>query len=311
MKKKYLILISSLTIILLVTFAFINLSVKKNNIFTVAYLNSDNNDYFCNLIRINFIDIAKQNNNISVKYADAQNDITKQIDQVNMFIAAKVNVICINPVNQKMILPVIEKAAAAGIKIISINRSLNNDKVIYVGSKDYEAGLLQGNYMYTHLPQNAKILYLSGPPSHKSARDRWRGFYDACLKKRPDIKLLCNLNGNYLKTDGMLIMSVWLQLFPHFDAVIAANDQMALGVISSLKKAHRLDNVLISGIDGTYDALKAIKNGEMTQSVKQDALAQAQESFKLIEDIRQRKKIPNEKIIRFTSITRENLKEYL
>ena len=311
MRKKTIILIF-LIILLSTSLIILNTNNKNHNKnFTVAYLNSDNNDYFCNLIRINFIDIAKQNNNISVKYADAQNDITKQIDQVNMFIAAKVNVICINPVNQKMILPVIEKAAAAGIKIISINRSLNDGKVIYVGSKDYEAGLLQGNYMYTHLPQNAKILYLSGPHSHESARDRWRGFYDACLKKRPDIKLLGNLNGNYLKADGMRIMSVWLQLFPSFDAVIAANDQMALGVISSLKKAHRLDNVLISGVDGTYDALKAIENGEMTQSVKQDALAQAQESFKLIEDIRQRKKIPNERIIRFTSITRENLKEYL
>jgi len=65
-------------------------------------------------------------------------------------------------------------------------------------------------------------------------------------------------------------MQDWIQKYPNatdFQAVVAANDQMALGAMEALKTSGRLEGVMISGIDGVKDALNAIKAGEMSQSI--------------------------------------------
>ncbi|MDQ0204140.1 sugar ABC transporter substrate-binding protein [Pectinatus haikarae] len=281
-----------------------------NGKFIVAYLNSSDSDNFLATIKAGFDESAKKDTGIEVKFADGKSDVNLQIDQMNQFIAEKVNAICINAVDLEAVVPVIEKANAAGIPVIAVNRAPKGGNYMLAASKDYEAGVLQGQYMIKALPPNAKILYLEGTRSQESAQQRWTGFSDACLKQRPDIQVLSNLDGNYDKAEGMKIMSVWLQIFPHFDAVVSGNDQMALGAIKAMQAAGR-QGVAVSGVDGTSEALKAISEGLMAQSVKQDGVKQAQESFKLVEMIKEGKTPPKENMIPFTSITKENLNEFL
>lgn len=316
--KKIRIFTFGILIILIAIMGFLWGGNKGNNAdstngkFTVAYLNSSDDNVFCTMIKNAFIDYGKKtDSSIQILTANGKQDINLQIAQMEEFINKKVNVICINTINQDDIVPTVNKAIAAGIPVIAVNVDVTGDKDIRVVSQDYEAGALQGEYMKNNLPLNAKILYLEGTRSHKNARDRWQGFSETCLKARPDIQVLSNLDGDYSRAEGMKIMSVWLKIFPHFDAVIAGNDEMALGAMKSLQAAGRLNGVLISGVDGTKPALEAIAAGNMAQSVKQDGVAQAQESFNIVEAIKKGEKPPKEKIIPFTSITKENLSQFL
>lgn len=312
MRRKKLIL--GIIIVLLAIISIIFVKYQYNNHvtsgkFTVGYLNYSDADPFGNKIKENFEKIGSKDPSVTIKFADGKADVNLQIDQANKFIAEKVDVICINAVDNEAVIPVLEKAKANNITVIAINKSLNNDKYIFVGSKDYEAGVLQGEYMTKILPVNAKILYLEGTHSQISAQERWRGFTDSCLKKRPDIQVLSKIDGNYDKAEGMKIMSVWLQIFPYFDAVIAGNDQMALGAIKAMQSAGR-QNVMVSGVDGADEAIKAIKTNEMVQSIKQDAAGQAREAFNVVEMIKNKQAAPKEKIVPFISITKDNVSSY-
>ena len=66
-------------------------------------------------------------------------------------------------------------------------------------------------------------------------------------------------------------MTLWMKLFPRIDAVVAGNDNMALGAVQALKAANRMDGVLVSGVDATDEAIKAIAAGDMSRTMKQDA----------------------------------------
>ncbi len=111
--------------------------------------------------------------------------------------------------------------------------------------------------MKEHLPKDAKILYLEGTPGLSHTQERKKGFEDAL--GRSDVATLASLSANYDRAEGMKVTEDWIQSFPKFDAIVAANDQMALGALEALQGADRLKGVMISGVDGTADALNAIK----------------------------------------------------
>ncbi len=281
--------------------------------FVVGYTNLADTDVFTMSRKNAFIEAVKADPNIEIKFADANGDIQKQLDQINTFIAQKVNAIIIVPVDYDGIVPGVEAANAAGIPVIALGIQSNGGKYTYVGSKNYDAGFMQGEFMAKNLPENAKILYLEGEPGLYHSTERKQGFADG-LKTRADITILDSVTGNYDKAKGMNVMQDWIQKYPNatdFQAVVAANDQMALGAMEALKTSGRLEGVMISGIDGVKDALNAIKAGEMSQSIFQNAAGQAAGGFQVIQML-MRGEDPGEQFeVPFESIDSTNVDKYL
>ena len=114
-------------------------------------------------------------------------------------------------------------------------------------------------------------------------------------------------DGKWSKAEAMKIMSLWLSLFPKIDAVICGNDQMALGAVIALKKANRLAGCQVSGVDAVDEALKAIKSGEMVQTIKQDIDKQGEAVASILTTIKQGNS-PSDIQVPYSSITKENIK---
>lgn len=277
--------------------------------FVVGYANMADTDVFVMARKNAFIEAAKDDSDIDIKFTDANNDASKQLDQIDNLIAQKVNAIVVVPVDYEGIVPGVEKANQAGIPIIALGIQSAGGKYTFVGSKNIDAGRMQGEYMKAHLPKDAKILYLQGTPGLYHSQERLKGFEETL--GRPDVKILANLSGNYDRAEGMKVTEDWIQSFPKFDAIIAANDQMALGALEALKGSDRLKGVMIAGVDGVPDALKAIKAGEMSQTIFQNAGGQAKAAFEVVEAIKKGEQPPAEKLVPFESITKDNVDQYM
>lgn len=281
-------------------------------VFTIGYSNLADTDVFCKLRKDNFEKAVKADPNLKVLYTDANNDIQKQLDQIDNFITQKVSAIVLVPVDYDGIVPGVKKANTAGIPVIALGIQSDGGNYTFVGSTNTDAGKMQGEFMKANLPKNAKILYLQGTPGLYHSKERWEGFKAACLDQRPDVTVLANQSGEYDRAKGMAITEDWIQRFPKFDAIVAANDQMALGALEALKTANRLNGVQITGVDGTTDACNAIKAGEMSQSIFQNAAGQAQKGYETIENIlRKGQTPPKEVLVPFESITKDNVEKYL
>ncbi len=281
--------------------------------FVVGYTNLADTDVFTMSRKNAFIEAVKADPSIEIKFADANGDIQKQLDQINTFIAQKVNAIIIVPVDYDGIVPGVEAANKAGIPVIALGIQSNGGDYCYVGSKNYDAGFMQGEFIAKNLPENGKVLYLEGEPGLYHSTERKQGFADA-LKSRTDITILDSVTGNYDKAKGMNVMQDWIQKYPNatdFQAVVAANDQMALGAMEALKTSGRLEGVMISGIDGVKDALTAIKAGEMSQSIFQNAVGQADGGFQVIQMLKKGEDPGEQFEVPFESIDSTNVDTYM
>lgn len=181
-----------------------------------------------------------------------------------------------------------------------------------MGSENIESGEMQGEYLAKTLPENAKVLYMMGTAGNSPTIDRQQGLHDALeAAGRTDVEFLAEKDADFDKAEGMQLMEDWIQSFPEFDAVIAANDQMALGAMEALKGADRLEGVQVVGVDGVDEALTAIKAGEMAMTAFQNCDAQAKACIEVLDKLASGEKVTEDVLVPYEVVTADNVDEYL
>lgn len=220
---------------------------------------------------------------VQLQFEDARSDVVKQLSQVESFISQKVDAIVVNPVDTAATRKITEAAVKAGIPLVYVNRRPDDLKqpkgVVTVASNDLEAGEMQMQYLADKMGGKGDIVILLGDLANNSTTNRTNGV-KAVLAKYPNIKIEQEQTGTWLRDKGMTLVNDWLTQGRKFDAVVANNDEMAIGAGMALSQAGvDKGSVLIAGVDGTPDGLNAIKKGNMTVSVFQDAKGQADGSI--------------------------------
>ncbi len=251
---------------------------------------------------------------VQLQFEDARADVVKQLSQVENFISQKVDAIIVNPVDTASTKNIINAATKAGIPLVFVNRrpdqkNLPKD-VVAVTSDDVEAGKLQMQYIAEKLGGKGKIVILLGDLANNSTTNRTKGVKEV-LAKYPDIKIEQEQTGIWLRDKGMTLVNDWLTQGREFNAVLANNDEMAIGASMALKSAGKeKGSVLIAGVDGTPDGLNAITKGDMAASAFQDAKGQAVGSVEAARKMAKKEPVEQNVIIPFQLITPENVAKF-
>jgi inositol transport system substrate-binding protein len=258
---------------------------------------------------------AKDMGGVDLQFVDGRNDVNKQLDQVQELIGKKVDALIVNPVDTAATGRITKAATAAGIPLVYVNRRPDDPKlpagVASVTSDDKEAGRMQMEYIANKLNGKGTVVILLGELSNNSTRDRTEGVKEV-LKKYPDIKIAEEQEGAWGRQKGMDITNNWLTQGRDFSAVLSNNDEMAIGASMALKQAGKKQgDVLVAGVDGTPDGLAAVKKGDLTVSVFQDAKGQGEGSIDAAVKLAKKEALPQQAIvIPFKLITPENVSTF-
>ena len=252
---------------------------------------------------------------IDVIVTDAGGDTNVQNGQIDDMIVQDAKIVSAISNDLDGSVPALEAARAAGIPYVSFLTTVRDadsyDKFIYIGSQNYDAGAMQGEFLVKALPENAKIIYFTGAPNDQQYIDRKAGLMDK-LAARADVTVLAEYNVQNKKDLGMSTAEDCLQAFEAFDAIVCQNDDAALGVVEALKSAGRTEGVITVGLDGSDGALTSIKAGELTMSVLQDAKAQAKAGADVFAKIRDGADPATieDVFVPFAIITKDNVAEF-
>ena len=201
----------------------------------------------------------------SVQIADAQNDTAKQNNDVEDLIQKKVDVLIINPVDSSAISSAVKDANAAGIPVITVDRSADSGKVLsLVASNSTKGGQMAAKYMIEKLGENAKVAELQGTPGASATRERGKGF-DGYVKGKLDV--VTKQTAGFDRAKGLSVTENILQGHGDIKGIFSQNDEMALGAVQAAKAAKK--TIFIVGFDGEDDGIKAVKAGDMAATVAQ------------------------------------------
>jgi ribose transport system substrate-binding protein len=186
---------------------------------------------------------------------NGMDDTTKQVADVEEFIARGVDIILISPKVSDGLTPVVNKAFDAGIPVIVLDRDLVNARYTqFIGGDNQLIGRMAGRYAMELLggPGRAKgkIVEIWGGMASTPAQHRHEGFHEV-IDKEPGIAVL-NLpaDGDWKQDIGYDIMSEALELYPQIDLVFAHNDPMAYGAYLAAKDTGQEQDIFFLGIDG-------------------------------------------------------------
>ncbi len=271
-------------------------------------------DNFLTVLRNGMIAYAKDKK-VDLQVEDANDDVGKQLSQIQNFIAAKVDAIVVNPVDTSATPKMTALATAAGVPLVYVNRMPSDKtlpaKVSFVGSNEVDSGTLETKEVCKLLGGKGNIVVMMGQLSNQAAVQRTADIHD--VLKGADcagIKILEEQTAEWDRTKAADLMTNWITKGVKPDAVIANNDEMAIGAIKALKGA-KMDKVIVGGVDGTADALAAMKDGMLKVTVFQNAAAQGQGAVDTAVKLAKGDKVDSMVWVPFELITPANMDKYV
>lgn len=197
-------------------------------------------------------------------------DIDEQTAQIDQALADRPDAFVFVPVHVTAMVGPIGRALAAGVPVVNyLNRLDTGSFVTFVGADDYGLACEIARYLARHLQERGRLVLVEGMPGSLTSTDRMRGFRDV-LGRHPGLEVLATLQGEYQQDAARSAMDAFLSAGPQFDAVMAANDSMALGVLEAL--AARGRRATVTGVNAVPDAITAVKRGALLATVDFDAM---------------------------------------
>ncbi len=253
---------------------------------------------------------------INLHLMESQYDTVRQNDQVMTCISDGYDLLIINIVESTAAPVMIAAAAEAGIPIVFVNRNpFTTDDIppntYVVAPNSLREGAAGMEYAGELMGGKGNIVILQGTLGHEPARLRTEGVKMVLREKYPDIKVIAEETGDWFRDKGMSVMENLITAFgPQINAVLANNDEMALGAKLALT-ANNMNDVIVVGVDGTSDAFAsiALTNG-INGTAYQDGKAQGAGSVELARKILDGEKVPPITLLPVNMVTRENVKDF-
>ncbi len=280
-------------------------------------------DNFLTVLRNGMIDQAKHMKDVNLQVENAQNDVAKQLDQINNFVANGVDAIIVNPVDTSATPAMTKAAEAAGVPLVYVNRMPVNIKSLpknqaFVASDERQSGTMETLQVCKDLAAEGKktaaVYIIMGQLSNQAAVQRTQDIYDVMKSGKCGVKLniIDKQTADWSRNKAQDLMTNWITTGTHFDAVISNNDEMAIGAIQAMK-ASGVDpkKIVIGGIDATQDGLQEVKNGNLNVTVFQNAAGQGKGALEAAIKLAKGEKVDQTVYVPFELVTPANLDKYL
>ena len=295
-------------------------SAMAENIGVSIYLFDD---VWTTVMRNGITDHADTLEGVDVQVEDALDDVARQLDQINNFVASGVDAIIVQPVDTSATQAMTNAAEEAGIPLVFVNRQPINldtlpDNQAFVASNEIESGTLAAfeackMLRAQGLAGGARGYMLMGQLSNQAAVQRSKDVHDVIgMDMCSFITLIDEQTANWQRDEAQDLVTNWLSSGEPFDVIFANNDEMAIGAIQAMKSAGiSMDDVVVTGVDATQDALVAMAAGDLDATVFQDARGQGAGSLDTALALARGEDVDQSVFIPFKLVTPANIDEYL
>jgi erythritol transport system substrate-binding protein len=238
-------------------------------------------------------------------------DAAKQDQLVDLAISRGAKAIVLDNAGADASVAAVRKAKAAGVPVFLIDREINATGVAtaQIVSNNYQCATLGAQEFVRLMGEKGKYVELVGKESDTNAQVRSQA-YNEVLGQYPKLTQVARQSANWSQTEAFEKMETLLQAYPDVTGVISGNDTMAKGAAAALKAAGK--DIVVVGLDGSPEAIEAIKSGEMDATVLQPAVQMARNAVDQAQAYVKTGKtsLPEKQALDCELVTRENASQF-
>lgn len=248
--------------------------------------------------------------------ADAQDQMAKQIADVEDLVARRVRALFIAPREYEGLEPAFDAARHGGVPVFLIDREAEGtpgvDYVSCLASDCVAQGRRAAQWLAEHTGGQAAVFELTGTAGSSVARDRALGFREG-IADRPGVRVVASQTASFSRAVAQAVATnVFQARGREITAVYAHNDEMALGAIRAVQEVGLRPgrDVTLVSIDGEREALEAILRGELGASVESNPRF-GPPAFKALNEYLRGEPVPPRIVIEDHLFDAANAEEYL
>ena len=212
-----------------------------------------NNPYFVTMQQA--LEEAAASIGAKVLITDARHDVSKQTSDVEDMLQKKIDILLLNQTDSTGVEGVVKSAKKAGVVVVAVDANAKGPVDSFVGSKNYDAGVMACDYLGKALSGKGDVAILDGIPV-VPILERVRGCKDA-FKKYPDIKIVTTQNGKQQRDQALTVTENMIQANPRLVGIFSVNDGGAMGALAAIDASGK--DIKLVSVDGAPEAIKAMQ----------------------------------------------------
>ncbi|MGF6954547.1 substrate-binding domain-containing protein [Paraburkholderia youngii] len=212
-----------------------------------------NNPYFVTMQKA--LNDAAASTGATVVVTDAHHDVSKQVSDVEDMLQKKIDILLVNPTDSTGIQSAVTSAKKAGVVVVAVDANANGPVDSFVGSKNYDAGVMACDYLAKSIGGSGEVAILDGIPV-VPILERVRGC-KAALAKSPGVKLVDTQNGKQERATALSVTENMIQAHPNLKGVFSVNDGGSMGALSAIESSGK--DIKLTSVDGAPEAIAAIQ----------------------------------------------------
>jgi ribose transport system substrate-binding protein len=195
---------------------------------------------------------------------NGDSDPAVQSTIIEDFITKKVDVLVIDLTEKDAVNPALDRAKAAGIPIILIDRWATTEVHTVIKADDVEVGKKAAETLAKFMNGEGNVLELKGTAASSTTIDRHQGISDT-FAQYPGIRVVASMNADFDQYKALTVMEDVLERLPKgkLNGVISHADVMTLGAIQAIRAAGRENEIKVVSVDAQDMALDAIQAGRI------------------------------------------------
>lgn len=250
--------------------------------------------------------------NVEIGAARTEASLTEQLDLAETMLSKNYSALCVSPLAETNLVSALQEAASKKIPIVNVDDArVTSVPNVFVGANHKQMGVLAGEYFAKAFKGKGpvEVALIEGMSGSSASIQRVEGFKEA-VGKSPDLKLVASRPGDWDRMKSLNATENILQAHPNLKAIYACNDTMALGVMEAIINAGKKGQVMVIGTDGVPDAVKSIKDGEMTGSIAAFPYAMGQIALQVAVRLLEGQEVPEIVVSPMVLVTRDNVGKY-
>jgi ribose transport system substrate-binding protein len=249
-------------------------------------------------------------------------DADSQAQQIEQVISDKPDVLVVLPYDGAALTPVAQRAESEGIPVVNVDRLFTapDAATATILGDNYQIGVLAAGYVADELQCEGNVVEIQGLAGISVTEERSKGFTDELKKQCPDggVRTVAKQPGDFNPDTGLKVMENILQAEDQIDAVYTHDDDMAQGVVQAIRNAGREDEMFLTGVGGSQDAMAQIKEGGLyratflynpnmaASAVNMARLLALGEGFSELVP----PEVPRQIVVPAATVTQDNVEEY-
>lgn len=203
-------------------------------------------------------------------------DLAQQVALIDQMMASNIDAIVIAPADSKAVVPALARAANAGIVIVNIDNRLNANvlaeydlHIPFVGPDNLAGAEAVGRYLAGRMHPGEQVAILEGVPTAFNSQQRTAGFRKAM--QDAGLEIVAQQSAQWDQTAAVTAVSGMLVQHPQLEAILAANDNMALGAVAAINQAGKAGEIAVVGFDNISAVRELIRSGDVLATADQHA----------------------------------------